>query len=95
MAYGGTAVSAGLGATGQSPGASRQAFTAACRRPVKAVSTHYMALGRAATRQPQAGWAPIPPGPAPWDGLPGILVAAGRWPPVADHTLARLPRAAW
>ena len=28
-------------------------------------------------------------------GLPGILGAAGRWPPVADHTLARLPRAAW
>ena len=27
-------------------------------------------------------------------GLPGILGAAGRWPPVADHTLARLPRAA-
>ena len=34
---------------GQSPGASRQASVAACRRPVKAVSTHYMALGRAAT----------------------------------------------
>ena len=32
--------------------------------------------------------------PPPWDGLPGILDAAGRWPPVADHTLARLPRAA-
>ncbi len=28
-------------------------------------------------------------------GLPGILDAAGRSPPVADHTLARLPRAAW
>ena len=54
IACGGTAVSAGLVAAGQSPEASRQASAAACRRPVKAVSTHYMALGRAATRQPHA-----------------------------------------
>ena len=34
-------------------------------------------------------------GTRPMDGVPGIVGAAGRWPLVADHSLARLPRAAW
>ena len=68
-----------------------------CRlpKPMEAVSTHYRALGHAAVRQPLAPLGVESSGDRPMSGLPGILDAAGRWLPMADHTLARLPRAAW
>ena len=53
------------------------------RRPVEAVSTHYMALGHVAARQSRAGRAPIPPCPATWSGYPESSappVAGRRWP---------------
>ena len=50
VALGGTAASVGLVAAGANPDASRPTSLAACRRLVEAVSTHCMALGRAATR---------------------------------------------
>ncbi len=77
VASGGTAPSAGLVAAGASPDASHQASNAAYQRPVEAVSTHYMALGRAATR----GRVPVgtdSSGCRPLGGLPRILDAAGR-----------------
>ena len=95
IALGGTAASVRLVVAEASPDAICRTSTAACRRPVKAVSTHYMALGRAATGQSRAGWAPIPPATAPWAVRPDSSAPPVARTPVADHTLARLPRAAW
>ena len=50
-----------------------------------------MALGRAATGNRVPGKAPIPPHSRPMAGLPGILGAAGRWPPVADSRVGPPP----
>lgn len=54
-----------------------------------------MALGRAATGQSRAGSAPIPPVTTPWAVRTDSSAPPVANPPVADHTLARLPRAAW
>ena len=77
VALGGTAASLGLVVAGASPGASRPTSVAACRRLVEAVSTHCMALGRAAS----GDGVPIVRRflrESPEGGLPEFLDAAGR-----------------
>ena len=94
VALGGTATSIGLVAAGASPDASRPTSVAACRRPVEAVSTHCMAVARAATRDGVPSLRRFLREPLEGDGPDSSTPPAAR-SPVADRTLARLPRAAW